>query len=244
MGEVGGRFPIELSRARRHRAEARRAHPHGPLAASPSAPSLPSMPPPDRTDSLLLERLVPEARHLGSSRPVRRYARRPRALRERRPGVTSPRAADSAAPLLPREAAERLRIQLPVRARSRANLAALEAELFQLKPFPARVNVETTEGDAFERLSAVLNELRRDRAQMAPAFLFVDPYGFKIPAGLLALEEIFGSGSWRTEVIGDGMDERLDARFRSWREVSAPSGGRRRCEWSRVDKRRDTCCSI
>jgi three-Cys-motif partner protein len=130
--------------------------------------------------------------------------------------------------------------------RDPANLAALEAELSQLKPFPARVNVETSEGDAFERLSAILNELRRDRAQMAPAFLFVDPYGFKIPAALLGdlmkagrvelfinvmwreldmliqqrpaagtphaqtLDEIFGSGSWRTEVIGDGMDERLD----------------------------------
>jgi three-Cys-motif partner protein len=106
--------------------------------------------------------------------------------------------------------------------------------------------VETGEGDAFERLSVILNELRRDRAQMAPAFLFVDPYGFKIPAALLGdlmkagrvelfinvmwreldmliqqrpapgtphaqtLDEIFGSSSWRTEVIGDGMDERLD----------------------------------
>jgi hypothetical protein len=95
-------------------------------------------------------------------------------------------------------------------------------------------------------LIRTLNELRRDRAQMAPAFLFVDPYGFKIPAGLLGglmkagrvelfinvmwreldmlvqqrpapgtphaqtLDEIFGSGSWRTEVIGDGMDARLD----------------------------------
>ena len=39
----------------------------------------------------------------------------------------------------------------------------------QLKPFPARINVETSEGDAFERLSVILNELRRDRAQMAPA---------------------------------------------------------------------------
>jgi three-Cys-motif partner protein len=32
--------------------------------------------------------------------------------------------------------------------RDPANLAALEAELSQLKPFPARVNVETSEGDA------------------------------------------------------------------------------------------------
>jgi len=60
--------------------------------------------------------------------------------------------------------------------------SALEAELSQLKPFPARINVETSEGDAFERLSVILSELRRDHAQMAPAFLFVDPYGFKIPA--------------------------------------------------------------
>ena len=87
--------------------------------------------------------------------------------------------------------------------RDPANLAALESELSQLKPFPARVNVETSEGDAFERLSAILNELRRDRAQMAPAFLFVDPYGFKIPAGLLGdlmkagRVELFINVMWR-----------------------------------------------
>jgi hypothetical protein len=81
---------------------------------------------------------------------------------------------------------------------------------------------------------------------MAPAFLFVDPYGFKIPGPLLrdlmkagrvelfinvmwreldmliqqrpatgtphaqTLDEIFGSDAWRTEVVGDGMDDRLD----------------------------------
>jgi hypothetical protein len=32
--------------------------------------------------------------------------------------------------------------------------------------FSARVNVETAEGDAFERLSTGLNEFRRGRAQM------------------------------------------------------------------------------
>jgi three-Cys-motif partner protein len=106
--------------------------------------------------------------------------------------------------------------------------------------------MDTSEGDAFEKLSSILADLRRDRARMAPAFLFVDPYGFKILAQLLGdlmkagrvelfinvmwreldmlvqqrpvlgtphaqtLDEIFGSGSWRTEVIGDGMDDRLD----------------------------------
>ena len=105
--------------------------------------------------------------------------------------------------------------------------------------------MSTSEGDAFERLSSILGDLRRDRARMAPAFLFVDPYGFKIPAQLLGdlmkagrvelfinvmwreldmliqqrperrtapaqtLEEIFGSESWRTELIGADVDERL-----------------------------------
>jgi three-Cys-motif partner protein len=129
--------------------------------------------------------------------------------------------------------------------RDPANLAALEAELDRLRPVPARVNVSTSEGDAFERLSSILGDLRRDRARMAPAFLFVDPYGFKIPAQLLGdlmkagrvelfinvmwreldmliqqrpergtapaqtLDEIFGSESWRTEIIGGDVDERL-----------------------------------
>jgi three-Cys-motif partner protein len=130
--------------------------------------------------------------------------------------------------------------------RDPANLSALEKELSALKPLPPRVNVETSEGDAFEKLSSILANLQRARARMAPAFLFVDPYGFKIPARLLAdlmkagrvelfinvmwreldmlvqqrpeegtphaqtLDEIFGSHSWRTEVVGAGMDERLD----------------------------------
>jgi three-Cys-motif partner protein len=130
--------------------------------------------------------------------------------------------------------------------RDPTNLAALEAELSALKPMPARVNVETSEGDAFEKLSSILRDLQRERARMAPAFLFVDPYGFKIPAKLLAdlmkagrvelfinvmwreldmlvqqrhqkgtphaetLDEIFGSDAWRTEVVGAGMDDRLE----------------------------------
>jgi len=54
--------------------------------------------------------------------------------------------------------------------RDPANLAALETELDRLRPLPARVNVSTSEGDAFERLSSILGDLRRDRARMAPAF--------------------------------------------------------------------------
>src|SRR5687767_7967869 len=38
--------------------------------------------------------------------------------------------------------------------RDPANLAVLEAELARMGPLPARVSVETSEGDAFKRLSA------------------------------------------------------------------------------------------
>ncbi len=87
--------------------------------------------------------------------------------------------------------------------RDPANLAALGTELDRLRPLPARVNVSTSEGDAFERLSSILADLRRDRARIAPAFLFVDPYGFKIPAQLLGdlmkagRVELFINVMWR-----------------------------------------------
>lgn len=48
------------------------------------------------------------------------------------------------------------------------NLSALEGELAQFKPLPARVNVEISEGDAFQRLSAIPEDLRRDRARTRP----------------------------------------------------------------------------
>jgi three-Cys-motif partner protein len=87
--------------------------------------------------------------------------------------------------------------------RDPANLAALGTELDRLRPLPARVNVSTSEGDAFEKLSSILADLRQDRARMAPAFLFVDPYGFKIPAQLLGdltkagRVELFINVMWR-----------------------------------------------
>ncbi len=83
------------------------------------------------------------------------------------------------------------------------NLATLQAQIDQLRPFPPRINVELHAGDAFERLSAILGELRQEQAQMAPAFLFVDPYGFKIPGRLLGdlmkagRVELFVNVMWR-----------------------------------------------
>src|SRR5687767_12704505 len=59
------------------------------------------------------------------------------------------------------------------------NLTSLLAELARLGPLAKRIALKTSEGDAFERLSEILKDLRG--RTMAPAFMFVDPYGFKIP---------------------------------------------------------------
>lgn len=123
------------------------------------------------------------------------------------------------------------------------NAESLEREISTLNPLPKGINVEVNVGDAYEKLSGILGELRRDQKRMAPAFLFVDPYGFKIPGSLLrellqagrvelfvnvmwreldmlirkhgaggaqTLDDIFGCGDWRTEIVADTMDERID----------------------------------
>ena len=66
------------------------------------------------------------------------------------------------------------------------NLAHVRSALTQMSGPPKRVNIETSEGVAFAKLSEILNDLKRHGQRMAPACMFVDPYGFKIPALLLA----------------------------------------------------------
>jgi three-Cys-motif partner protein len=130
------------------------------------------------------------------------------------------------------------------------NAGSLEREIASLGQIPKRINVEVKVADAFERLSEILADLRRDRRQMEPAFLFVDPYGFTVPGALLSdllragrvelfvnvmwreldmlirkhgeggarrLDEIFGCGNWRTEIISKDMDERIEQAVEVWR---------------------------
>lgn len=90
--------------------------------------------------------------------------------------------------------------------RDPANLAELDNELNALGTLPARVHVDKTAGDAFEVLSGLVDRLRRDRKQLAPAFVFVDPYGFKIPGRLLA--ELMAAG--RVELFINVIWRELD----------------------------------
>lgn len=111
--------------------------------------------------------------------------------------------------------------------RDPANLDELGRELAALGTLPSRVHVDTNVGDAFEKLSELVDRLRRDGQKMAPAFVFVDPYGFKIPARLLAdlmaagRVELFINIIWREldmavaqrPEAGTGMADTLDEIF-------------------------------
>jgi three-Cys-motif partner protein len=84
-----------------------------------------------------------------------------------------------------------------------ANYAALQEEIRSLGALPRNIQVVPHCGDAFSRLDGLLAELRAARKKMAPAFIFVDPYGFKIPGRLLrelmlaGRVELFVNVIWR-----------------------------------------------
>lgn len=69
--------------------------------------------------------------------------------------------------------------------RDRDNLNALKNELARIGNLPAGVHVHTSEGDAYDVLANIVERLRESGDTMAPAFIFVDPYGFKVPGDLL-----------------------------------------------------------
>ena len=119
------------------------------------------------------------------------------------------------------------------------NLNTLNAELEALGALPSRVFVHRQQGDAFRWLSEAVEGLRRSGRNMAPAFVFVDPYGFKVPAQLLAdlmragRVELFINVIWRELDMavqqrpepGEGMARTLDTIFggEEWRtEITAP----------------------
>lgn len=116
--------------------------------------------------------------------------------------------------------------------RDEENCAALQKEIEALGPLPSRVCWEVSAGDCFEKLEILLDGLRSKGQKIAPAFIFVDPYGFKIPGALLAelmsyeRVELFVNVIWRELDMAirqapekPGMAETVDAIFNSkdWR---------------------------
>ncbi|MCI0376180.1 MAG: three-Cys-motif partner protein TcmP [Gemmataceae bacterium] len=68
--------------------------------------------------------------------------------------------------------------------RNEANLSALKSELAAIQ-VPKKVFIDAKAGDAFEIIDNTITSYDREGAWLAPSFIFVDPYGFKLPSKLL-----------------------------------------------------------
>ena len=123
------------------------------------------------------------------------------------------------------------------------NLNLLRAEVTDLGDLPDRVHVELSEGNAYEILTETLRSLRQNRQRMAPAFVFFDPYGFKVPGDLLAQlmaagrVELFVNVIWREldmairqhQPPDHGMARTLDELFTGdgWRAIDGDTADER-----------------
>lgn len=65
------------------------------------------------------------------------------------------------------------------------NLVALQHELQAFAVLPNRVHVTCAQGNCFEILGQVLDLLASTNKQLAPSFIFCDPFSFEIPGELL-----------------------------------------------------------
>jgi three-Cys-motif partner protein len=68
--------------------------------------------------------------------------------------------------------------------RDAANVAALNQEL-AAHALPPEVFAKAEHGDAFQIIEDAITTFEKDGKQLAPGFIFVDPYGFKLPGHLL-----------------------------------------------------------
>lgn len=112
------------------------------------------------------------------------------------------------------------------------NLAALKSEIERLGPLPNNIKVHPTCGNSFEELQQLVTELKQNGNRIAPAFVFVDPYGFKVPGALLrdlmdsGRVELFINIIWRELNMAivrpaGGLAQTLDMIFGgdSWRSA-------------------------
>ncbi len=65
------------------------------------------------------------------------------------------------------------------------NMRQLRNEIAQLGPLPRKVNVKTIESDCFSAIREIIDYHKQPNRDLAPSFVFVDPYGFKIPGEIL-----------------------------------------------------------
>lgn len=120
------------------------------------------------------------------------------------------------------------------------NVAALKREIKRRGELPDRVVVSVTNADCYEQIRHLLSTLESSGRSMAPAFVFVDPYGFKVPGDLL--ERLLKSGRVElfVNVIWRELDMAMAQAFREKRGglVSTLDRVFDGEEWRRIDRDR------
>lgn len=122
----------------------------------------------------------------------------------------------------------------------RKNKEILENNLSEYK-LPHKIVVTAEYGRFEEILQALINQLQKKKAKLAPAFVFVDPYGFKLPGKLLAQLkefercELFITFMWRwidMALNHPAQEGNMDALFvtPSWRDLRNIHDPDERCE--------------
>jgi len=120
------------------------------------------------------------------------------------------------------------------------NKKELETHL-EAHPLPAKINVEIVCEDYEKVIQGIVDNLKANNWQMAPAFVFVDPYGFKLSMQLLtqlkAFErcELFVNFMWRyvdMAIANPTQEKNMDALFGhpEWRNLRRIDNPAERCE--------------
>lgn len=112
------------------------------------------------------------------------------------------------------------------------NMNCLDGEICKIGNLHSNIIIKKEVGDSFEILSDLIQNLKSSRERLAPAFIFVDPYGFKIDGNILRelmqfeRVELFINVMWReldmamAQSENEGMRYLLDSIFGSenWKE--------------------------
>jgi len=117
------------------------------------------------------------------------------------------------------------------------NVEFLRTEIAALGKIPERIQVHISCDDCFTQMERILSNLEVKGKRIAPAFVFVDPYGFKVPGNLIrrllaaGRVEVFVNIIWRELDMAmaqarnqphGGMSETLNYVFagEGWRDVT------------------------
>jgi three-Cys-motif partner protein len=101
------------------------------------------------------------------------------------------------------------------------NLNQLKKEIELLGKLPKGIRVQAMVGDFSQRLEEVLSFLRDRHSRMAPAFIFVDPYGFSLPGSLL--QAVMNSG--KVELFINVIWRELDMAIAQAKQGSSSGSG-------------------